>query len=122
MKFKKHMSKWIDLGGIGQGASIRHSSPTLQLAYVTPGNATIRVHDWHRAPGMWQTAGGMRGLALKDACLDRLLRASERPRVRLLVQLPSRFEHHLWIASHGKPGTASSGADSALPSGSLQPR
>jgi hypothetical protein len=44
---------------------------SLQFANVTPGNATILVHDWHRDPGMWQAASGMRGLALKNACLDR---------------------------------------------------
>jgi hypothetical protein len=31
---------------------------------------------------------------------QRRLYAGERRRVRLLVQLPSEFEHHLWVANH----------------------
>jgi hypothetical protein len=42
-----------------------------QFANVTPGNATILVHDWYRGPGIWQAASVMRGLALKIAYLDR---------------------------------------------------
>jgi hypothetical protein len=36
-----------------------------------PSDATILVRDWYKAPGMWQAYGGYKGLALKNACLDR---------------------------------------------------
>ena len=36
-----------------------------------PGSATITVRDWHDEPGMWQAYAGYKGLALRNACLDR---------------------------------------------------
>ena len=56
----------LDLGGSALAAILEWNGGDWM-----PGNATILVHDWHRDPGMWQAASGMRGLALKNACLDR---------------------------------------------------
>ncbi|MFM7844477.1 MAG: hypothetical protein ACKPEY_09625, partial [Planctomycetota bacterium] len=35
------------------------------------GTTLITIRDWHTEPGMWQGYAGYRGLALKNACLDR---------------------------------------------------
>jgi hypothetical protein len=35
------------------------------------GNTYITVGDWYDEPGMWQAYAGYKGVALKNACLDR---------------------------------------------------
>jgi hypothetical protein len=36
-----------------------------------PSDTAITVHDWYTTPGMWQAYNGFKGLALKNACLER---------------------------------------------------
>ncbi len=53
------------------GGSALASILTWNGSSWSPSGATILVNDWYTNPGMWQAYVGYRGLALKNACLDR---------------------------------------------------